>query len=133
MYVETTGAGIFSKGAMVAIQNIATDITDRKLAEEKAKLLLAELDRSNKELGQFAYVASHDLQEPLPWCRAIPSSWPGAIKGAKYVAAAIVPRAPPACCADIAILAARINGLAGPTTCGCAPSPRPLPHPEWVP
>src|SRR5580693_6663341 len=41
------------------------DITTRKKAEANLLDKVEELNRSNEELGQFAYIASHDLQEPL--------------------------------------------------------------------
>jgi len=44
---------------------IITDITDLKEAQRELQETVAELERSNEQLEQFAYVASHDLQEPL--------------------------------------------------------------------
>ena len=44
---------------------IVTDLTEQKKAEQELQDLLKDLERSNEELKQFAYVSSHDLQEPL--------------------------------------------------------------------
>lgn len=47
-----------------------TEIADRLEGQRQLEILTKDLQRSNQELEQFAYIASHDLQEPL---RAITS------------------------------------------------------------
>jgi PAS domain S-box-containing protein len=59
-------------GTIVGLVGIGRDITQQKQSEdalrrsdEKLRQFAAQLERSNRELQDFAYVASHDLQEPL--------------------------------------------------------------------
>jgi len=54
-----------NSGKIIGASKIAHDITQRKQGETEIARYMRELERSNQELDDFAYIASHDLKEPL--------------------------------------------------------------------
>jgi PAS domain S-box-containing protein len=65
-WVLDNGRPLFSaSGEFEGFIGSCIDITDRRLAEEALHDANNALRRSNEDLRQFAYAASHDLQEPL--------------------------------------------------------------------
>jgi PAS domain S-box-containing protein len=64
-YLTTKGPYRDADQKTIGTIGIARDITERKNSELQLVKTVGELKRSNDELQQFAYVASHDLQEPL--------------------------------------------------------------------
>jgi PAS domain S-box-containing protein len=65
-FIQARGKSAASSiGQPAKVVGILRDITAAKNTEREQERMLRELNRSNKELEEFAYIASHDLQEPL--------------------------------------------------------------------
>ncbi|MBI4664823.1 MAG: PAS domain S-box protein [Nitrospinae bacterium] len=63
--VELRLSSLTQDDGKLIIIAIARDITERKRAEETVRSHARKLERMNKELEEFTYIASHDLLEPL--------------------------------------------------------------------
>jgi PAS domain S-box-containing protein len=59
------GENIYFAEPFQVLRIYSMDITRRKQMEEKLREALLDLERSNRDLEEFAYISSHDLQEPL--------------------------------------------------------------------
>jgi PAS domain S-box-containing protein len=80
-YLSTKAPYRDASGQIIGLLGISRDISARKQAEEDLQRTATDLARSNEDLQQFAYVVSHDLQEPLrmvsSFCRLLRDRYRG--------------------------------------------------------
>jgi PAS domain S-box-containing protein len=94
--VALTLSPIFGRdGQVTEISTVARNITARLRGERALQARTRELEASNRELEQFAYVASHDLQEPLrkvsSFCQLLAEHLQGRLdeEGEEYIGFAV--------------------------------------------
>jgi PAS domain S-box-containing protein len=79
-------------GAIIGFSKVTRDLTERKHAEDQAKIDAVELERKNRalerlnaEISSFAFVASHDLKEPLRKIQTFASRIPDVINSPEEI------------------------------------------------
>lgn len=53
------------ESGIIGFSKVSRDLTERKMAEDQLKNYALDIEFRNKQLEEYAYIASHDLQEPL--------------------------------------------------------------------
>lgn len=74
---------------IIGFSKVTRDLTERKKAEDKLRYYAQNIESQNKQLEQYAYIASHDLQEPLRKIRVFTSMLEAQIDNKEAVVATI--------------------------------------------